>query len=393
MKIISRKMQLLLCFLAHYNYKVVKSCGQHNQIKYMAIGLTIPFIMSLAFLGGMDIVAQITDNWLAILLGGIVWAGIIGTFDWLLIVFSKSKSKVLLGLRVLVSLCIALIVSPPVPLMLSHDKVEAALQKDKQVATDNENALYDSRINEIELPIAERFDTLQKRQQVFINEALTGKGPLFRIKYENFQRDSASFEVKRKEADSAVASLNKQRVASINTIQSVKFGDYVTKVEKLFTLAVKEPYIGLVFFSMLIVLIIMEASALIFKYTTNNDLSDEYNVKISLLNGQQNLNAGKHIEKLAGNIEEINELTGEAEQQLKKIVINQQFIDLLKTEVKQVYAVEKLIEDLLKGLNAKDAEEYKITKSIIDKYRQYLAGQNVKNSGDKPFESVTFSKN
>ncbi len=396
MKKFIKNIQVILFFLGSFNFELAIQCAQHNRIKYACIGLTIPFIGFLAFWGGIDIASQVSENCVVRISAGIVWSIIIMLFDFMLIAFSKSKSKLLLGLRIIASLAIALIVAPPVPLMLSHAKVDAALNIEKSTQINLADSIFQAQVNEIVMPIKKASDTLNIRQQSFVEESLTGKGPHYDIKYDNFKRDSITHVKQQSIADSTVTALEKKHLATKLVMEQVSFNDYVTKVEMLFKLAITEPYIGLVFFAILTFLLIAETTALVYKNSLNNDAEDEYNLLLKKLAQNISQNVITLIDDYSINTNKQKSLVSKAEYEENIISTNEKIIELFKNKIKQSFTTEKLIADLLKGIDEKDTTNYAITKNIIEEYKKLLG--SIKESPNEPkqeppYQPITFSKN
>jgi hypothetical protein len=394
MKNFKNKLVSILLFLGGFNRKVALSCADHNLRKYIFIGMTVPFTGFLAFIGGVDIASQITHSWLARLVAGVVLSIIIMLFDTMLIVFSKSNSKLLMALRVTASLAIAFIVAPPIPLMLSHDKVNNALNFEKSAAINVLDSAFHLKVDAIQAPIKILRDTLNARQQTFFTEGLTGHENLYEDKKDNFRRDSLSFTIEKAAADSSVRALEKIHLASKAVKEKFSFGDYVSQVQMMGKLALKDFYIGVVFFSCIIFLLIAETSPIVYKSVLNGDKEDEYNIKIAALKTKLNEKAVCEIKDMVESNSSLNAKANAVNHEENVVAINEQIIELLKNKVKQTYAAEKLLNDLIEGIDSKDPSKFPLTLGVIEAQKKLL-GDDIKKppKQEPPYQSITFSKN
>lgn len=270
-------MKLNAFALGGYDPRLAKLCSPPAQARYRAVGNSIWLIGFLAFFGGMDIASEITNSWPWRIGAGLIWSSIIMRFDYMLIIFSKSNNAGFTTLRILTSLLIAVIVCPPVALMISCDKVTRALQEQYDTAIHQADSTYKIQRNDLLQPLsAERDHLLQKRDSL-LHEGLTGHKTRFNDRKSAFEHDSLAFEQKKKAIADELTLLEQMHNTHINGIHPPAHTDYIGKVEMLFLLSVKFPFIGIIIFSLIGLLIIIESSALIIKAQTNRP-EEEINV-------------------------------------------------------------------------------------------------------------------
>lgn len=263
------------CLLAGFDPKAVALTSVHMQIKYVAIGFMLIFTTCLAFFGGFEISDTFTHALSYRLLIAAGYAIFIFCIDFFFVVYMQGTSAWVMLIRIAISVLLSIFVALPIPLRLSSDKVDFALKQQKASEIATADSLHFAKIESLKQPIDDIEKEMIAAQKAYVREGLSGHLGRYEDKLASYRKDSVRYVLAKHQFDSVAGILNVNHAEQKAVLESKASDDFFSKVECLFRLAVSNPYVGIPFFIVLIVVVMAETSVIIFKKSLDT-ADDEY---------------------------------------------------------------------------------------------------------------------
>ncbi|WP_353571986.1 DUF4407 domain-containing protein [Candidatus Albibeggiatoa sp. nov. BB20] len=141
-------MKDVIFWLSGTSHEVLNKCGEPEQRKYIAVGLTVFIPAIMAFIAGQYTVSIFTDNIFAIYIISIIWAFFVLLIDIVLlatarpIAWDDGLSISSLIIRLCIAIILGLSISHPVVLYIFKDEISAKIESRRLVELEEIRASY-----------------------------------------------------------------------------------------------------------------------------------------------------------------------------------------------------------------------------------------------------------
>lgn len=210
--------------------KVLGSCSEGEQTKFVGIGATVFFTAVMAFIAGSYALYTVFDNVYAAVFFGFVWALLIFNLDRFIVSTIRKRenfsSEFMQAMpRIVLAVIIAIVISKPLEIKIFEKEIDTVLLKEKNAMTlANKKEVSNYFTVDIDKNKAQidslKSETAKKEKEVnalyatYISEAegtkgtmKLGKGPVYKEKIAKHDLARSEFETLKKQNDSKIAEL------------------------------------------------------------------------------------------------------------------------------------------------------------------------------------------
>ncbi|CAD0001564.1 DUF4407 domain-containing protein [Flavobacterium salmonis] len=212
--------------------KLLESCSEGEQTKYVGIGATVFFTAVMAFLASAYALFTVFDSIYPALIFGFVWSLLIFNLDRFIVSTIKKRDRLMDEFlqatpRIILAIIIAIVISKPLEIKIFEKEINTVLLKEKnemELANKKQIGTYfqsDLDKNKAEIA-ALKADILQKEKEVnalystYITEAegttgtkRLGKGPVYKEKREKHDAAFKEFETLKATNEAKIAEKEK----------------------------------------------------------------------------------------------------------------------------------------------------------------------------------------
>ncbi|OOV19760.1 DUF4407 domain-containing protein [Flavobacterium sp. LM4] len=212
--------------------KLLESCSEGEQTKYVGIGATVFFTAVMAFLASAYALFTVFDSIYPALIFGFVWSLLIFNLDRFIVSTIKKRDRLMDEFlqatpRIILAIIIAIVISKPLEIKIFEKEINTVLLKEKnemELANKKQIGTYfqsDLDKNKAEIA-ALKDDILQKEKEVnalystYITEAegttgtkRLGKGPVYKEKREKHDAALKEFETLKATNEAKIAEKEK----------------------------------------------------------------------------------------------------------------------------------------------------------------------------------------
>ena len=328
----------ILYHLGGTDYVVIKHCSYINQTQYKNLGISLIISSLLGFFGGFEICHQFTNNYFYCIAVGLLWGGVIFSFDYFSISSSTSKvgffTKII---RIIVGISNVFITVSSLLITLNSSLINNNLNLKKPLMVQEETNIYDikhdkryERLNKLK---NDRDKADQKCQSLLAQNyfKLAAK-----VHQNNCLRMDSLISKEKAIVDTSEVLFYYAYLDKVKALRSETSEDFFTKANELPTILTKNWYTLLLAICFFIFLSYIELQCIMLKI--NIDQNDEYHTLTNHYNMKRKADIQTRINE---QLEEKNKdvVLRNSIDNFKKIINQNEEIVLLEMEYRNKFNI------------------------------------------------------